>query len=346
MLGEGTNHGEGATTEFKAALTKNLIESCGFNTVIFEASTYEFTDIHLRRRAGDVISSERLGAAVSGLWANDRAFQPLLHFLTRELNAGRITMTGLDDQLSGRGQAYANDKMIPELTEKLPSDFRNHCRATFRKKIYGGFSADDPYTEQTRLDLKSCLTAIQSAPQIRPDLSVADMTASIDRWLSRDFLSSRTGNAMRDASMYENYAAFHARSEKPRKTIIWGATVHFAKSTETISAFSEGPNFGELLISGSDETPYVLGFSASSGSIRMPGGAHRELGVADSDSLEGRVFAQSDRDIIFVDSGQLQAFGEVKAAALHNKLELKYWSDLMDGVVVFHEQRPSIVEVP
>jgi erythromycin esterase-like protein len=356
LLGEGGEHGEGTTTIFKGGLIKNLIETCGFNAVLFESNTYEFADIRARRSAGEIITKERLGAAIGGLWANDQQFQPVLETLTKTLNAGRITMGGLDDRLSGRGQTYANDELIPELTANLPAKLRDTCRNSFRKRIYSDFPTEAPYSEQVRSELQTCLASISAAPPMRQgiplvDFSTADLVASLQRWLSRDFLSWREANAGRDASMYENFAAFQARPPADQKVIIWTATVHAAKSARNIPSFSEGPNLGELLMQGAarepaQQTPFVLGFSSRAGSIRMPGGKIHELEIAAPDSLEAQAFAGLNRESLFADSQQLKNFGAAEARVLSRKADVRHWHELVDGVVVFRQQTPAIVERP
>src|ERR1700742_2497626 len=57
MLGESATHGDGHTLAFKVALVERLIEQCGFNSVFFEASHYEFMNLHRRIRTGQTVTA-------------------------------------------------------------------------------------------------------------------------------------------------------------------------------------------------------------------------------------------------------------------------------------------------
>ena len=50
MLGESASHEDGHTHAFKDALVERLIDQCGFDSVFFEASHYEFINLNRRLR--------------------------------------------------------------------------------------------------------------------------------------------------------------------------------------------------------------------------------------------------------------------------------------------------------
>jgi erythromycin esterase-like protein len=81
MLGESATHGDGHTEAFKVALVERLVNECGFDSVFFEASHYEFINIARRLRTGQAVSVDQLSSAVGGPWKFDREFQPVLPFL-------------------------------------------------------------------------------------------------------------------------------------------------------------------------------------------------------------------------------------------------------------------------
>src|ERR1041385_3972692 len=57
MIGEGAGHGDGHTLAFKVSLVERLIDRCGFNSVLFEASHYEFINLDRRLRMRQAVTA-------------------------------------------------------------------------------------------------------------------------------------------------------------------------------------------------------------------------------------------------------------------------------------------------
>jgi erythromycin esterase-like protein len=87
MLGESLTHGDGHTVAFKVALIERLIDQCGFDSVYFEASHYQFIHLNQKLRIGRDVSTQDLLSAVGGLWEFDQEFQPLASFLLSKAQA-------------------------------------------------------------------------------------------------------------------------------------------------------------------------------------------------------------------------------------------------------------------
>ncbi len=94
MLGESATHGDGHTEAFKVALVERLVNECGFDSVFFEASHYEFINIDRRLRTRQAVSVDQVSSAIGGLWKFDREFQPLVPFLLAKAQAGQISLGG------------------------------------------------------------------------------------------------------------------------------------------------------------------------------------------------------------------------------------------------------------
>jgi erythromycin esterase-like protein len=120
MLGESNTHGDGHTEAFKVALVERLIDECGFDSVFFEASHAEFINLARRFRTNQPVLADQVSAAIGGLWKFDKEFQVLVPFLLAKAQAGKISLGGIDDQLGGLEQDYANVEMVTELTGFLP----------------------------------------------------------------------------------------------------------------------------------------------------------------------------------------------------------------------------------
>lgn len=70
MLGESAAHGYGHTEAFKVALVERLVNECGFDSVFFEASQYEFINISRRLRTAEPVSEDQISSAVGGYYSS------------------------------------------------------------------------------------------------------------------------------------------------------------------------------------------------------------------------------------------------------------------------------------
>ena len=107
-LGEGSWHGEATTTGFKADVVERLVRECGFGTVAFEASAYQFAHVQRRADAGEAVSADDVAAAGTGLLSFSAEMAPLNAFLAQAMSAGEVRAVGLDYSLSQYGQDFAN----------------------------------------------------------------------------------------------------------------------------------------------------------------------------------------------------------------------------------------------
>ena len=89
MLGESSTHGDGHTVAFKAALIERLVDRCGFDSVFFEASHYQFIHFKQSLRLGRAVTAADLLSSVGGLWEFDQEFQPLASFLVARAQSRR-----------------------------------------------------------------------------------------------------------------------------------------------------------------------------------------------------------------------------------------------------------------
>ena len=114
--------------------------------------------VHFNRRLRTGQSENggcEISSAVGGLWEFDKEFQPLVQFLLAKAKAGHVFLGGIDDQLGEWGQDYANAEMVTELTNPLPQQRRQECRALLHKRIYSDEATT--YSESDRSQIDSCL---------------------------------------------------------------------------------------------------------------------------------------------------------------------------------------------
>ena len=82
-------------------------------------------------------------------------------------------------------------------------------------------------------------------------------------------------------------------------------------------------------------------------------GAHKKLGggietlpTAPEISIEAITMSAVAHDFDFVDTKELKSFATSPAAAIRNLYEVRDWSSILDGMVVFREQKVPLSKIP
>ncbi len=347
MLGESATHGDGHTLAFKVALVERLIEQCGFNGVFFEASHYEFINLERRLRMGQAVTAGEVSSAVGGLWNGKREFQSLVPFLVDKVQAGRVFLGGIDDQLGGRGQDYANKEMVVELTNLLPQPERPACSMALHKRIYYDYTDASPYSKADRAQIETCLSDVNRANSADKTTDREgrrerqEMISAAQRWISRDFSSDAEYMVNRDRSMFRNFEWLLKQRRRRHKVIVWAATVHIAKQAGPTWGDHTGTNFGSFVHQKYGKRAFSLGFSSLTGSYKAVGRrAVQGIPAAPPDSVEAQGFRGKTSDAIYVGPAQLAAMGTVPGAFFVHSYQALSWSIFLDGVVVFREEHP------
>lgn len=342
MLGEAT-HGDGATVAFKVALIRELVDKCHFNAVFFEASHYDFLEFSRRLQVGEPTSPDMIASAAGGLWKFDREFLPLMPFLYAEARAGRVALGGIDDQLGSAGNFYSLDTMPEELTSYLAEPRRAACRELLRKRIYYQFPH---YGAADRQQVSQCVSEIETAlagakePAGKPALH-KEMLAGIKRLLSRDLAENIPNISGRDRSMYLNFRWLARRLPPNSKIIVWTATFHAAKDATADPDIGMARNLGSYIHKSYGRQAFALGFSALAGSYRYSRKEPaRPLPPAPPGSLESVALANSDATATYLDARRLHLIGMVPGRPLQANYTTAVWDRVLDGVVVFRQQRP------
>lgn len=346
MLGEAT-HGDGRTLAFKSALVRRLIEKCGFDAVFFESSHYDFLALERKRRRGGTTSRAQLASAIGRLWNGDEEMRPLIDFLAASAGVGRVRLGGLDDQLGSAGAFYSLDEMPAELSALLPAPKGNSCRVTLKRRIYHDYGEGSPYDEAERAAIMLCLEGIAAA--VGPAgkggdrasrAELAQMASAFRRFVERDFSSDPARARERDRSMYLNFRWLSGRLPPRSKVIVWSATSHIARDATASGGYPQGGNFGAHVDRDYGERAFALGFSARSGVYR-PGlrSAARPLVVPPSGSLEARTRMPAGDGAVYLGPLVLARLGSIAAAPFAHEYRIAHWSRILDGLVLFPEER-------
>jgi erythromycin esterase-like protein len=346
MLGESLTHGDGHTVAFKGALIERLIDQCGFDSVYFEASHYQFIHLNQKLRIGRVVTTQDLLSAAGGLWEFDQEFQPLASFLLSKAQSGQVFLGGLDDQLGLYGQDYANVELFSNLTNLLPPLERQDCSAILHKRIYSDYTDVAPYSKSDRSQIDTCLSEMNraaAADKVTTGKEMQErqeMISAAERWISRDFSSGPESIVNRDRSMFQDFEWLQNREPKRHKVIVWAATVHIAKQADPIWGDHAGTNFGSFMHRKYGHSAFSLGFSALTGSYRQGRREILEMPPAPVDSVEARALRGGYAPASYVGPWQLAAMGTLPGAFFRHAYETLPWSTFLDGVVVFQAEHP------
>jgi erythromycin esterase-like protein len=347
MLGESATHGDGHTLAFKVALVERLVDQCGFDSVFFEASHYEFINLNRRLRMRQAVTTDAVLSAVGGLWKFNQEFQPLPPFLLTKAQSGQVFLGGIDDQLGQIGQDYANIEMVTELTNLLPQQHRQACSVALHKRIYYDYTDASPYTKEDRAQIETCLSEMQQTnpadktTQRQGRAERQEMISAAERCISRDFSSDAEYTVNRDRSMFQNFQWLLRQKRRRNKVILWAATVHIAKQANPAWGDHTGTNFGSLVHQQYSSRAFSLGFSALTGSYKEIGRrAIQQMPTAPSDSVEANALRGNNSDAVYVGPTQLAALGTAPGAFFHHSYQTLLWSTFLDGVVAFREEHP------
>jgi erythromycin esterase-like protein len=351
LLGESPVHGFGKTLEFKVELVRRLIDECHYNAFFIESGTYDFLNIQIRLKSGQEVTEQMIAAAIGGLWAT-REVQPLIPFLLDRAKAGRVILGGLDDQL-GRG-TYAQREMASDLVEYLQGDEKARCLAILQRHTLWQYTDDSPYGPQDKALILGCLDRIEagltkapsSAAPFREDYTeMAESLKSLFGWDFRQNIPKGVDESIldrndRDHWMYVNFHWLLSRLPAHSKVIVWAASVHVAKDLSGVPGEEGLVPFGFYVRRDFKDRAFALGFSAYSGSYAFVGQPVRQLSDAPDTSLEWRSFAnRGDPDTVYVPLKQLRKFGSVGARPLGISFKTARWDDVLDGLLVFREER-------
>ena len=349
LLGESPVHGFGETLEFKAELVRRLVGECHYNAVFMESGIYDFIHIEKVLKSGQPVTDQMVSAAIGGLWSN-KEVQSLVPFLTQGVEAGSLTLGGLDDQI-GAG-TYASHAMASDLAQYLEGDDKSRCFGILQKHLSWLYTAAAPYNPSDKTKIVGCLNEIEShssqASAGRKPWAEEDtaMVESLKRDIARDFTEddfSKSGQEVkwmndRDRSMYVNFKRLSSRLPPHSKIIMWGATVHLAKDLSGINGFEGRTPFGSYIRRDFGDRAFSLGFSAYSGDFAFVHQPIQQLGIAPASSLEGQAFADRGGDTVYLSRNQLRKRASVAARPLGTSFATAHWDQVLDGLVIFRKE--------
>jgi len=348
LLGESPTHGFGRTLAFKAEIVQRLVDECHYNAFFVESGAYDFLNIQDRLASGRAISGAMIAAAFGGLWATQEV-EPLIPFLVERAQRGSLLLGGLDDQL-GRG-TWAQTEMPADLVSYLDGPRHAECLAVLRRHMLWQYTSDAPYGPKDNARIVHCVERIEArlaqSRQAPARAYHAAMLENLKRTLARDLMSTtaaadvdtRTFND-RDRSMYTNFRWLVAHAPRQSKIIVWTAVNHAAKDLSGIPGDSNLVSLGSYIRHDFASDAFALGISALGGTYARARQPARPLPPAPAASLEARSFDGNEFDARYVAPDRLAEIGVVTARLPGPDFRTARWSSMIDGLVVFREERP------
>lgn len=343
LLGELPEHGEARGEGVKARIVQQLVSRCGFRAVLFESGTYDFIglerSIAAKPRAPKDSLELALARAIGGLWWT-RELSEWRRWLLDEAVAGRLTLGGIDDQVSATA-AYAKATLPELVAAAAPPSRAAECRAAVIRYLTWGYTDAQPYDgrEQSRLAECSRLAADRApAGQRSADAIMLDDLASF--FARENGAANRTTSAAadRDDVMARHVAAWIARLPRDAKVVVWTASVHASRVA---------PSMGSHLAAQLGDQLAAVGFTALDGQWGRSGREPQALASLPAASLEARSLAKVGKgeatDWVYLDRRALRSLGKAPSRIL-GKITDADWSSAFDGVLVIRTETPPAFE--
>jgi erythromycin esterase-like protein len=340
FLGSPGSHGSTKLLEFEGALIEKLVSDCHFGRVVFEAPIYGFLDLERRLQNGKVASKHEILDMVGGIWSDAKEFQPIAEFLAARLQKKAVALDGIDDQIGATGD-YVQSHMTVELVDYLPESERKICKDKLQSHVDWKYDAAHPYSMVDKEALLTCLHGISdvlSKKNPHDTWIPRAVSANLSRYISRNFLYDNdrdSGFSARDRSMAMNFELLSIGRPKA-KTIVWGATIHMAKSLKSVSGdVSKLEAFGPLLIQNLHLHPFVIATSSLSGTEGRA--KPKPLPNAPANSIEAHSFENTSDPAVYVNAKQLSKFGPRPARIVTSGYVKADWKTVVDALVIFKE---------
>jgi erythromycin esterase-like protein len=337
ILGE-NSHGDGRTIAVRAKLIPELVRRCGFNTLAFEASFYDFAELADTTARDAHYDRSKFLSAVGLLWARDAEFAPLADWVAKQ-TPRTLHLVGMDIQIGAAGAFYSLEAMPTAISNAIPPKDRETCRETMI-----GFITWSVDRSSAQGEVDCCLSLALRGLAGRRSAEAVKLST-----LARAFRTTATWTRMkpdkmiaaRDAAMADKLQAFRRQLGPGAKIIVWTANAHAA-----LGGYTVGRPLGQITRARIGSALLSVGFSAAGGDFRWSKSETHRVRTAASGSLEQTIL--DGRTAAFADKTKLTRVGRVSGTAFDwHKPLVANWSDLFDAIYVIEREEPTtLLSVP
>jgi erythromycin esterase-like protein len=344
LIGEASDHGRGATLDIKAQIARQLIEECGFNALLFESGYYDFSKLYLERSSGLSASQDDLSSSIGGIWNRYGEVAALVPFLTSKVNDDALIIGGLDFNLGSAGAFYSIDAMPADLASLIVGEFADECARRVRQLIYFSYGREGPQSADVEA-LSRCADAMAAALD---DADAASLQPAVFsrmivnmRAYARSIVAPPSERIQaRELAFFENFQWWRSRLSADSKIIVWGASVHVAKTTPGLELFREVDTFGAMVRRSFGEEARFLNFVAVSGSYRFLDREEQSIPAPQPGSVEALYSdLESDR---YLDREAVRALGVRPSSIFGGTPVTADISSITDGLIVIARERPPV----
>jgi|GEM_PF-1184850 len=353
FLGESGDHMGGMSITVRAALTKELIERCGFSAIAFESQIYDLLDFE-RRVQGAIAgkspapSQDMLRSSITWHLSGSAEFKPLLSYLYPLVLRQKVRIAGLDVQVGGFNQPFSQNNLGQELSGVLGKKRAVICEKEIRTQTSQLYDAQNPFDDASKSRLQVCSDEIQAA-LAKKDVHDSDTQIMANSFAKLVKLLTAKNQVefhnLRDAAMFANLMLHRARLLVGHKLIVWCATVHALKSGLPQSrAAAMGTLAHEVL----GKKMATIAITARTGAVGHPPRAGmladvNQLKPAGLDWLENAVTLAPKADFGYIGTAELSRLAAKNSQLLTYTGDVKSadWSQHIDGLIVLREEHPK-----
>jgi len=330
ILGELPSHGEARAFQAKAEIVHRLVDQCGFDALLFEASMYDFVGFRESLAQQTAVASQ-LDRAIGRFWWT-RELTDWRRWLFHQATEDGLFLGGLDDQVSVTSD-YARATLPDLVAASSPPQNASDCEEAVDRHLYWRYDTNKPFDDPEKIRLQQCVrTAADAFTRTEGNRGTPEqaMLESFAGYVDRQ----RGGPAPldRDEAMYRNALWHIGRMPAGSKVIIWTATVHAARK--------QGPlpwqPLGARLAAHREGRVAAIGFTAYGGSSSMAGHPSKPFPEAPPGSLEARA-TEGNVPWAFLNASALRGIGNTQSRLL-GRFTAADWSTCFDGVVVIREE--------
>ncbi len=343
LLGEDSGHGSGAAMALRAQLATELIERCGFNLFAIESQVYDFIALDEAHRAGMSPDADAVAAAFGGLWSSVRQMRPLYEYLARAVDADRVRLGGIDPQVGGATQRYAQMQLPARLSAVLGPSEAPHCTEIIGRLTAWRYDAATPYDAAERARLSGCSERVLAAHAVHADAPWR--TRDTEPMLALNFAhqlrmqssAPAAAAALRESAMAENLLWLRRRAGPEARILVWTANSHAARR----GIDADRPSLAQQLLREPGLDIASIGVSASGGRQRPVGGSEIALEEAEEQDIEQLILGAAQAEVAYASRVRLAELGRRRGRAIAAaQPRVADWSQLFDGLLVMRRDVP------
>lgn len=353
-------HGEANIDAARIYIIKMLIEELGFEVLAFESGIYDLYKAELLHLNEGLSYSQALKENIFYIWTGFESFKPLLEYL--ELKKDKVKIVGFDPQ-------FSTDLYGAEIGEDL-DEFLKKCKVEYD----GSVIEDWMFTVQDLVDfyqsdkfnkiyfnllnkkLIGYLNQASKKSEYAEEAAIWKQIIESKKQLARFFIEegvlekdATTFKAVdantRDKSMADNLQ-FYLDLYPDKKFICWGASTHFAKSTQNIEneELNEFKPMGSYIKEKYGDKAVVIGATGYKGQYGWAEELH-DMPEAAENSLETMLYKTGHKNALvdltqFKDNMPLLSSTFVEEGYQLNG----HWDKVFDWFLFVDEVYPKTIE--